>query len=134
MVFSKRSIIHDGLIRCDWYKNGALTRRHDLNATGKATRRTHYNDGRITTREYDKPDGHLVSRELFDESGSATVQIRFKPEANGNARDIPRETWHYDQGMPIRHLKHDTGREYFKKKDRWGYLDNNGKFVDTPRE
>ncbi len=126
--------LHDGLIRREWYKNSALTRRHDLNATGKATRRTQYNDGRITTREYYKPDGHLVSRELFDESGSVTVQIRFKPEANGNARDIPRETWHYDQGMPIRHLKHDTGREYFKKKDRWGYLDNNGKFVDTPRE
>ena len=126
--------LHDGVIRLEWYENGVLTRRHDLNATGKATRRIHYNNGRIATREYYKPDGHLVSREIFDESVSVAERIRFLPEPKGGVRDILRETWHYNRGMPIRHMKHDTGREYFKKENRWGYLDNNGKFIDTPRE
>jgi hypothetical protein len=44
--------LHDGVIRLEWYENGVLTRRHDLNATGKATRRINYNNGLIATREY----------------------------------------------------------------------------------
>jgi hypothetical protein len=36
--------------------------------------------------------------------------------------------------MPIRHMKHNTGRDYFKRENRWGYLDNKGNFIDTPRE
>ena len=126
--------LHDGVIRLEWHEKAVLTRRHDLNAKGKATRRINYNNGLIATRKYYKPDGHLVSREIFDESGSVAEHTRFLPEPKGGARDIPRETWHYDRGMPIRHIKHDTGREYFKKVNRWGYLDNKGKFIDTPRE
>ncbi len=126
--------IHDGVICLEWYANGVLTRRHDLNDTDKATRRIKYNNGRIATREYYKPDGHLVSREIFDESGTVAEHIRFLAEPKGGARDIPRETWHYDRGMPIRHMKHDTGREYFKKENRWGYLDDKGNYIDTPRE
>ncbi|MGY8656786.1 MAG: hypothetical protein ACKVJX_24510 [Verrucomicrobiia bacterium] len=126
--------LHDGVIRLEWYADGVLTRRHDLNAAGKATRRINYNNGLIATREYYKPDGHLVSREVFDKSGSVAEQIRFRPESKGGGGDILRETWNYDKGMPIRHIKHDTGREYFKKGNRWGYLNNTGKFIDTPRE
>jgi len=126
--------LHDGVIRLEWYANGLLTRRHDLNATGKATRRINYNHGLIATREYYKPDDHLVSRETFDKSGSVIEHTRFLPDSKGGAHNVPRETWHYDGGMPIRHIKHDTGREYFKRGIRWGYLDNKGKFIDTPRE
>ena len=126
--------LHDGVIRLEWYAGGVLTRRHDLNATGKATRRINYKNGLIATREYYKPDGHLVSREIFNESGSVAEQIRFLADPKGGPRDILRETWRYDNGMPIRHLKHDTGREYFRKEDRWGYLDDKGQFIDTPRE
>lgn len=126
--------LHDGVIRLEWYADGALNRRHDLNASGQATRRINYKDGLIATREYYKPDGHLVSRETFDKSGSVAEQIRFLPDPKGGHRDIPRETWRYDKGMPVHHLKHDTGREYFKKETRWGYLDNKGKFIAPPRE
>jgi hypothetical protein len=75
-----------------------------------------------------------VSRETFDKSGSVTEQNRILPDPKGGPCDIPRETWRYDSGMPVRHIKHDTGREYFKKETRWGYLDNKGKFIDTPCE
>jgi hypothetical protein len=126
--------LHDGVIRLEWHKNGVLTRRHDLNAKGKATRRINYNNGVIATRQYYKPDGHLVSREILDQSGSVAEHTRFLPDSKAGTRYIPRETWYYDRGMPIRHVKHDTGREYFKKENRWGYLDNNGGFIDTPRE
>lgn len=113
---------------------GVLTRRHDLNATGKATRRINYNNGLIATREYYKPDGHLVSREVFDKSGSVIEHSRFLPDSKGGPGNILRETWHYDGGMPIGHIKYDPGREYFKKGKRWGYLDDKGEFIDTPRE
>ena len=126
--------LHDGVIRREWLVDGVLTRRHDLNATGKATRRINYKNGLIATREYYRPDDHLVSRETFDKYGPVAEHIRFLAESNGGAGDIPRETWHYDRGMPIRHMKHDTGRQYFKRGNRWGYLDNKGKFIDTPRE
>ncbi|MDA7904921.1 hypothetical protein N9A80_01110 [Rhodopirellula sp.] len=126
--------LHDGVIRREWYTAGVLSRRHDLNVTKKATRRTHYTNGAIATREYYKPDGQLVSREIFDESGSVTKQTRFLTGSKKTEQDIARETWHYDQGMPVRHIKHDTGREYFKREKRWGYLNQQGAFIDTPRE
>jgi hypothetical protein len=126
--------LHDGVIRLEWHKNGVLTRRHDLNAEGIATRRINYVNGLIATREYYKPDGHLVSREILDKSGSVSEHTRFLPNSKAGTRDIPRETWHYDRGMPMRHMKYDNDREYFKKENRWGYLDNKGRFIDTPRE
>ena len=126
--------LHDGIIRREWFTDGVLMRCHDLNAMGKATRRINYKNGLISTREYYRPDDHLVSRETFDKYGSVDKQIRFLPEPNRGPRDIPRETWYYDRGMPTRHIKHDSGREYFKRENRWGYLDNKGDFIDTPRE
>jgi hypothetical protein len=126
--------LHDGVIRLEWHEKGVLTRRHDLNAKGKAIRRTNYVNGLIATRKYYRPDDHLVSREIFDKSGFVSEHTRFLTDPKDTTRDIPRETWYYDGGMPIRHTKYDNSREYFKKEDRWGYLGSKGQFIDTPRE
>lgn len=126
--------LHDGVIRRDWLQGDTLVKRHDLNATGQATRRITFKSGRIDTREYYNHDDLLVSRETFDASGFIIEQARFLPDPKDGSHVIPRENWHYERGMPILHIWHETGREYFKKENRWGYLNSTGEFIDTPRE
>ena len=130
-----RETIHlqDGVIRREWFEDGVLARRHDLNADGKPTRRVTYQDGRMATREYHSPDDRLVSREIFAPDGFITEQTRFVPDSKDDAKAVPRDTWFFERGTPVRHLYHATGREYFKKGDRWGY-EKDGRFIDTPRE
>jgi hypothetical protein len=124
--------LHDGVIRREWFEGDTLVRRHDLNATGQAIRRTTFNNRLIATREYYNHDDLLVSREIFDGSGFVSEQARFLPHSKDGSRVIPRENWYYERGMPIRHIRHETGREYFKKENRWGYLNDTGEFIDTP--
>jgi hypothetical protein len=116
---------YDGVIRREWYEDGIISKRHDLNEKGQATRRIVFNDGAMAVREYFDRNDQCVSRELFGDAGYITEQIRYG--ADGAEKDH----WWFDQGWPIKHRR--GNREYTKHADRWGYF-KNGQFVDSPRE
>jgi len=106
--------LHDGVIHREWYRNGVLARRHDLNAEGKAIRRLALENGKLAQREYHDRDGKLLSRELFDAAGFITEMIRF-----GHSGDQPVESshWWFDCGMPVRLV--DGREEFVKQGDQW---------------
>jgi hypothetical protein len=122
-----KEVVHryDGVIRREWYSNGAMVKSHDLNHEGKPIRRVEYRDSRIAVREYYTAEGLRTSRELFDASGFITETVHY-------AKDGTNETdhWWFDRGMPVRQLR--KGTTYVKQGDRFGQLDG-GRFLDTPR-
>jgi hypothetical protein len=83
---------HDGVIQRDWYRDGMLQRRHDLNAQGEATRRVDYEQGRPARREYYRFQEGKVSEEIFDASASSPNSLAtagppanpWKPNAGGS--------------------------------------------------
>lgn len=102
--------LHDGVIHREWYRNGALTRRHDLNAEGKAIRRVAFESGKLAQREYYDRDDTLLSRELFDAAGFITEWIRFE-------QTVERDHWWFDRGMPVKHVSKEG--EFVKQGDQW---------------
>ena len=120
---------HDDVIRREWFADGVILRRHDLNHEGKAIRRVELQEGRVATREYHHRELGLVSREIFDGEGYITDWIRFQ---RVDGAPTERDHWHFERGMPVRHT-YAKGREYVKQGDRWGYRQG-GKFIDQPRE
>ncbi len=118
--------LHDGVIRREWFRDGAIVRRHDLNADGKAIRRVEFQDGKASVREYHTNQGVRVSREAFAPNGVITETIRY---SEGDGREI--DHWWFDEGWPVKQVR--GGRQYVKRDDRFGRFDANGKFLDTPR-
>lgn len=106
--------LHDGVIQREWYRDGQLARRHDLNAEGKAIRRLTFENGRLARREYHDRDGNLVSRELFDAGGFITESIRFVQQGDGS---VGHDHWWYDRGTPVRRIN--GGQEFVKQGDQW---------------
>jgi hypothetical protein len=97
--------LHDGVIHQEWYRNGKLSQRHDLNSDGKAIRRLFYEDGTLTRREYHDRDGGPISTERFDKDGYITESIH------------GRNHWWYERGAPVRFT---NGKEtYFAAGDSW---------------
>ncbi len=114
-----REIDHrlDGEIHREWYDNGILIKRHDLNVDGKAVRRLFYSDKRLVRREYHNREGEHVSTEHFDKEGYITESIVYR---NGEDYD---HFW-YDKGMPVKHTgrnSHHAGRTgtQIKVGERW---------------
>jgi len=107
-----REIVHryDGVIHREWYRNGVLTQRHDLNAAGEAIRRLTFENGQLAQREYHDREGKLLSCELFDPAGFITEWIRFEQGAE-------RDHWWFDRGMPVKHVSKDG--EFVKQGDQW---------------
>lgn len=107
-----REMVHlyDGVIHREWYRDGQLVQRHDLNAEGKAIRRLTYENGRLARREYHDRDGKLLSRELFDAAGFVTEWISF--DARGESVH-----WWFDRGMPLKQISKDG--EFLKQGDQW---------------
>ena len=66
-----------------------------------------------------------VSRELFGANGFITETIRYR--SDGQEEDH----WWFDEGWPVKQVR--RGREYVKRGDRFGRVDANGRFIDTPR-
>jgi hypothetical protein len=106
--------LHDGVIQREWYRDGQLTRRHDLNIEGKAIRRLTFENGKLAQREYHDREGKLASRELFDAAGFITESIRFVHLAGQPAEQ---DHWWYDRGMPVRRVN--GGAESVKRGEQW---------------
>jgi hypothetical protein len=121
---------HDGVIRREWYQQGALTQRHDLNAKGKATRRLTFEQGRLTRREYYQGDNDLVSRELLDAAGFVTESIRFRSGSGGAPEE--QDHWWFERGMPVRQVS--RGAEFFKKGDQWISKETGKPWAREPRQ
>ena len=113
------------MIHREWYERGVLTGRRDIGRQGHAIRRTSYTDGKIAVREYYNRDDILLSRELFDLEGYITDWILYRTDGSEQNR------WCYDRGTPVRQVH--GGIEYVKRGDRFGYFNENGEFIDTPR-
>jgi len=106
--------LHDGVIHREWYRNGTLSRRHDLNAEGKATRRLTCENGKLAMREYFDRDDKHVSKEIFNTEGFITESIRYGATAN---QRVETDHWWYDRGTPVRRVV--SGEEFMKQGDQW---------------
>lgn len=115
---------YDGVIARQWYSDGIRTRHHDLNADGKAIRRLTYRDQKLAEREYFNGQGIRVSFEAFDDDGYITETIRYA-DSGGEV-----DHWWFEGGWPVKQFR--NGREYVKRGDRFGRLEN-GRFIDLPR-
>jgi len=120
-----REIVHhyEGVIHREWYEDGQLVRRHDLNATGEGTRRLFHEDGRLQRREYYNREGQQVTTEHFDTDGFITETIQFR-YPNGE-REEYYHFW-YDKGTPIKYVGHNVRHAasqgsgtYEKQDNRW---------------
>lgn len=118
--------VHDALIRREWFRQGVILRREDLNADGNAIRRIEYKDGKMAVREYHTNQGVRVSREVFAPDGYITETIRYN---SADGREI--DHWWFEKGWPVKQVR--GGREYVRRDDRFGRFDSSGKFIDTPR-
>lgn len=85
--------LQDGVIRREWFRDGVIVRRHELNAGGKAIRRIEYQDGKVAVREYQTNQDVRVSREVFAPNSDITETIRY---SEGDRREI--DHWWFDKG------------------------------------
>ncbi len=126
-----REIVHryDGVIHREWYEDGALVRRHDIDDTGFAVRRLFYEDGRLVRREYHTAEYGLQTYEDFDEDGFITHD-------GFNRKGRPWDEWWYIKGTPVKHWTerggHHTasperGGTYIKQGIDWVHLGDDEK-------
>ena len=80
----------------------------------------------MAVREYHTKEGIRVSRELLESGGSITETIRYN---SGDGREI--DHWWFEKGWPVKQVRGD--RQYVRRDNRFGRIDANGKFIDTPR-
>ncbi|MFO8081486.1 MAG: hypothetical protein R6V07_14450 [Armatimonadota bacterium] len=94
---SEREIVHryDGVIHREWYEDGTIVRRHDIDHEGFAVRRLFYEDGRLARREYHTAQG-LQTWEDFDADG-------FIAHTGRNRNGQPWEEWWLIKGTPVKH-------------------------------
>ncbi|MBD3291525.1 MAG: hypothetical protein GF393_01265 [Armatimonadia bacterium] len=120
-----REIVHryDGVIHREWYEDGVMVRRYDLDGEGFAVRRLFYEEGRLARREYHTAQG-LQTWEDFDVDG-------FIAHCGRNRNGEPWEEWWYVKGTPVRHWTerggHHTasterGGTYVKQGIEWVHL------------
>ena len=109
--------VHDGVIRLEHYRHGAMVAAEDLNAEGYPTRRLVLEGGVLATREYWMPDDRRVSLELFGPDGFKREQIQYQHTAEGE--EFERDHWYYDRGWPIRRVVDGGRSEYRKQGDDW---------------
>jgi hypothetical protein len=110
--------IYDGVIHREWYEQGQITKRFDLNVEGKPTRRLYYEDGVLARRELHHRDGRHVSTEVFNQDGDIT-------EAYSNPLGIGASYgyahWWYEDTVPVKAVK--GGVTYEKVGDKWRQVD-----------
>ncbi|MFP4250700.1 MAG: hypothetical protein ACLFU7_13655, partial [Armatimonadota bacterium] len=82
-------------IHREWYEDGTIVRRHDIDGEGFAVRRLFYEDGRLARREYHTAQG-LQTWEDFDADG-------FIAHSGRNRNEQPWEQWWYVKGTPVKH-------------------------------
>jgi hypothetical protein len=111
--------IYDGVIHREWYEQGQITKRFDLNIQGKPTRQLYYEDGVLARRELHHRDGRHVSTEVFNQDGDIT-------EAYSNPLGIGASYgythWWYENTMPVKAVK--GGVTYEKVGDGWIQVEN----------
>jgi len=109
-----REIVHvvDGVMAREWYENGRLSRRFDLNRDGKPTRQLEYRDGKLATRDYVNPAGRRLSREVFARDGYIVETVTYDPDT-----DAEKDHWWFERGQPVRQVK--AGVEFGRRGDRW---------------
>ena len=100
---SIREIVHlyDGVIHREWYKNGRLAKRHDLNHEGKAIRRRFYTNGRLARRQYHMRDAFHRSTEWFDADGFITEAVQFRMR---RGKRLKLGHWWFIKGTPVKHV------------------------------
>jgi len=94
-----KEIVHlvDGVIHRQWYSNGQISKRYDLNLEGKPIRRLFYQNGKLARREYHNRDGHHLSTEFFGPDGYITESVQYRDSEQFSH-------WWYERGMPVRYV------------------------------
>ena len=113
----------DGLLHREWYQEGRIVRRYDLNPQDKAIRRLFYRDGKRARREYHHRDGWRSSIEHFDSEGYISESIQFRLT---DGQPIEYGHYWYERGMPVKYVGEDVRHSaprgpglYMKEGERW---------------
>ena len=107
---SVRETVHldDGVIHREFFRDGEIVERHDLNLDGQPTRKLFYQNGKLAKREYHDRHARHVSTETFAPDGTITESIQHASS--------PRH-WRYASAMPTKYSR--GSKTYVKKGTRW---------------